>query len=326
MTELQPTHALMAALLAARKRVSPTVHKAGKNEQQKYTYVGHEHVLAGGARDALLENGLVLLLESYELVGADSYKTQSGDKQCWRWRGRFLLLHTSGEQLALAYEATTVPNDKAGFVASTALDRTAHMRVLELAGSDEENPEHDSHEPRERRERKNKEGAAARERPLPAANSSAQQSAPESSPQSATGSRARQTSQPRSTGTTASSPSSSDRKLPTSAEGWRAAHIAVCDQLFAEHDIAPGVEDEYGLPTPTLPVPSFSDAAKQHAGARYDAVPAGYLRSVQWVKPKFWADATSPQRQWVSYLVSRHELAKLEAEAAERALGQAGAA
>jgi hypothetical protein len=117
-----------------------------------------------------------------------------------------------------------------------------------------------------------------------------------------------------------------DRALPADAEGWRAAHIAVCDQLFAEHDIAPGAADEYGLPVPSLPVPSFSDTAKQHAGKPYNEVPAGYLRSVQWVKAKFWADATAPQRQWVSYQVCRHELAKLEAEAAERALGQAGAA
>lgn len=124
---------------------------------------------------------------------------------------------------------------------------------------------------------------------------------------------------------------SADRDLPTTAAGWRAAHMAVCEQLFAEHDVAPGVVDDYGLNVPSLPCPSFSDAAKQHAGARYDAVPAGYLRSVFWVRPKFWADASSPAKQWVSYLVCRHELAKLEAAAADAALGgqpagEAGAA
>lgn len=124
---------------------------------------------------------------------------------------------------------------------------------------------------------------------------------------------------------------SADRELPTTAGGWRAAHMALCEQLFAEHDIAPGVEDVLGLPTPSLPCPSFSAAAKQHAGARYDEVPAGYLRSVMWMKPKFWADATAPAKQWVSYLVCRHELAKLEAAAADAALGgqpagEAGAA
>ena len=36
--------------------------------------------------------------------------------------------------------------DKAAFVASTALDRTAILRIMQLAGSDEENPEHDSNE------------------------------------------------------------------------------------------------------------------------------------------------------------------------------------
>lgn len=113
-----------------------------------------------------------------------------------------------------------------------------------------------------------------------------------------------------------------DRELPADAEGWRASHNALCEQLFAEHDIVPGAADEYGLHVPSLPMPTFSASAKQHAGKRYDEVPGGYLRSVFWVKPKFWADATSPQRQHVSYWVARHEIAKLEQDAAEQALGQ----
>ena len=313
----KPLQTLMSALLAARKQVAPRVHKAGKNEQQKYTYVGHEHVLVGGARDALLENGLVLLLESYELVGADSYKTQSGDKQCWRWRGRFALMHVSGDRMELVYEATTVPNDKAGFVASTALDRTAHMRVLELAGSDEENPEHDSHDQKERRARK---PAGAEARPL-ASSASPQGSAPASSQHSSNGSSARQTSaSARSTAATPSSTPSTDRELPTSVEGWLSAHRAVCDGLFKELGIEYGPADEYGLTTPTLPVPSFSAQAKAHAGAAYNVVPAGYLRSVMWVKPKFWEAPDAAKALWVSYLVARYELQKLEADAAERAL------
>lgn len=266
----------MTALLAARQRVPARVHKAGKNEQQRYTYVGHEHVLVGGARDALLENGLVLLLESYEMVGADSYKTQSGDKQCWRWRGRFLLLHTSGEQLGLSYEATTVPNDKAGFVASTALDRTAHMRVLELAGSDEENPEHDSNEPPAAKTRSSKAKAKEADPPRPAA-------------------------------------------------WWRDQHNSLCDRAFKAAGIESGDADDLGLHPPKLPMPRFSDKAQQHAGMAYDKVPPGYLRQVIWKADDF-AKQPPPVRLWVSYLVSRHEIAKLEAEAAERALGQAGAA
>lgn len=127
---------------------------------------------------------------------------------------------------------------------------------------------------------------------------------------------------PRSSEETKSAASFPDRELPTDADGWNAAHNAVCKQLFAEHDIAPGAADEYGLHTPTLPMPSFSDSAKQYAGKPYDKVPPGYLRSVFWAKPKFWADATAPKQQHVSYLVCRHELQKLEEAAAENALGR----
>jgi len=280
------TSALATALIAARKACSPTVHKAGKNDAQKYTYVGHEHVLVGGARNALLEHGLVLMLEGYELVGADSYKTGSGDKQCWRWRGRFVLLHApSGEQRELFYEATTVPNDKAGFVASTALDRTAHMRVLELAGSDEENPEHDSNEPKPERVRKSKEGAPRERR-----------AAPESA------------------------------EPPRTAKWWRDQHNALIDRAFQKAGIQSGPADDHGLHKPTLPMPRFSAQAQQHAGMDYDKVPGGYLRQVIWKAPDF-GEQPAPVRLWVSYLVAKHEIAKLEQAAAEKALGAgAGAA
>lgn len=275
--------ALAAALLAARKACSPTVHKAGANQAQGYKYVGHEHVLVGGARNALLEHDLVLLLESYELVGAESYaKTPNGEKLVWRWRGRFLLLHSgSGEQLSLSYEATTVTNDKAGFVASTALDRTAHMRVLELAGSDEENPEHDSHEAPRERTRKTREESAPRER---------------------------------------ASRSTAKADPPRSAEWWRKQHNDLADRAFQKAGIESGDADEYGLHPPKLPIPRFSAEAKTHAGLAYDKVPGGYLREVIWKDAKF-ADQSAPVRLWVSYLVARHELAKLEADAAEQALG-----
>jgi hypothetical protein len=166
----------------------------------------------------------------------------------------------------------------------------------------------------------------AEPRPPSNASASTRQSAPASSPQSAAGSRARQTSTPRSSDTTRSAPSSTDRELPADAAGWLAAHNAVCDQLFEQLGIAPGAADEYGLYAATLPCPSFSDTAKQHAGERYDAVPVGYLREVLWKKPKFWAEAGGPQRQHVSYLVCRHELEKLEAAAAEAALSASAAA
>jgi hypothetical protein len=274
-TEQQAGVALATALIAARKACSPTVHKAGENKTQNYKYVGHLHVLIGGARNALLENGLVLMLEGYELVGTDAYKTSGGDKQCWRWRGRFVLLHApSGEHRELSYEATTVPNDKAGFVASTALDRTAHMRVLELAGSDEENPEHDSNEPPKERPRKSK-GAKEADPPRPAA-------------------------------------------------WWRDKHNGLCDLAFKKANIASGAADDLGLHVPTLPVPSFSSESKNYPGLRYDNkdVKPGFLREVIW-KDKDFGNQPAAVKLWVSYIVCRHELRKLEDAAAEAALGGA---
>jgi hypothetical protein len=134
---------LVAALVKARAQLKGTVFKAGRNDAQRFAYVGHEHVLVSGAREALLSCGLVLVQTGVEYAGESVYKTSKGEATCWRWRGSFVLAHTSGAQMILSFEATTQANDKAGYVASTALDRTAHLRVLELAGSSEEDPEHD---------------------------------------------------------------------------------------------------------------------------------------------------------------------------------------
>ena len=137
---------LFAALVAARQEVRATVFKAGRNESQRFAYVGHEHVLVSGAREALLKHGLALVQTCVEHAGEATYRTSKGEAIAWRWRGAFVLAHVSGETLSLVFEATTQAGDKASYVASTALDRTAHLRVLELAGSSEEDPEDDSHD------------------------------------------------------------------------------------------------------------------------------------------------------------------------------------
>lgn len=141
---------LAKALKAAREACPTTVYKGGYNQAQRYQYVGHEQVLTSGARKVLLDNGLVLTQTRVEFLGQLEYETRNGKQLCWRWRGDFELQHVSGEVKGYSFEATTGPNDKAAFVASTALDRTAHMRLLEIAGTNDENPEHDSHdEPKE---------------------------------------------------------------------------------------------------------------------------------------------------------------------------------
>ena len=135
---------LAKALATARGVMRGTVHKGGTNQHQRYPYVGHEHVMVSGAREALHGNGLSLVQTGVEYVG----EVPGGKVQALLWRGTFRLLHASGESLDLSYLATTQANDKAAFVASTSLDRTAFLRVLALAGSSEEDPEHDEHDRR----------------------------------------------------------------------------------------------------------------------------------------------------------------------------------
>jgi hypothetical protein len=136
------TGELTKALAAARSAMKGTVYKGGTNQHQRYPYVGHEHVMTSGAREALSEQGLALVQTGVEYVG----EVPGGKVQVLLWRGSFRLLHTSGESLDLSLLATTQANDKSAFVASTSLDRTAFLRVLALAGSAEEDPEHDVHD------------------------------------------------------------------------------------------------------------------------------------------------------------------------------------
>lgn len=132
---------LNQALLAARAAVSARVLKAGRNEHQKYNFVSHEHVLQH-ARASLLAHGLLLEQRSVEYAG----ELTMAKSVAWRWSGTFALVHHTGEERAYTFAATTQPNDKAAYVASTSLDKVALMRVLQLAGTDDENAEADWHD------------------------------------------------------------------------------------------------------------------------------------------------------------------------------------
>lgn len=140
-----PAHTLNAALLAARAAVSARVFKASSNQHQKYKYVSHEHVLTH-AREALLANGLILEQRSVVRDGVLSVASQRGESQVWCWTGTFALVHERGEERLYQFAATTQPNDKAAYVASTSLDKVAYMRLLALAGTDDENAEADWHD------------------------------------------------------------------------------------------------------------------------------------------------------------------------------------
>lgn len=134
--------ALTKALILARLELKHgTVFKGAQNSHQKYAYVSHEGVVTCGARDALLKHGLVLEQRSMEYVGPI--------EKAQLWRGTHALVHDeSGEERIYTFCATTQANDKAAMVASTTLDKTAILRVLQLAGSAEDDAEHDAHDRR----------------------------------------------------------------------------------------------------------------------------------------------------------------------------------
>lgn len=121
---------LYQALMAARKELTGGIYKGAKNSAQNYSYLGHEKVLEV-TRPVLLDHGLLLLEVSVVPTGATE-----GDKRYPTWEGKFALIHAeSGQAMELKFSATTVGNDKAAYVASTALERTALLRILAIAGS-----------------------------------------------------------------------------------------------------------------------------------------------------------------------------------------------
>lgn len=132
----------MRALIAARKAVKGTLYKAGaKTEGQggTYKYVGHEHVVEH-VRDAMLNNNLVLLQTVLHYESSEATKQSS----VYRWRAEFSLMHVAGASLSFSFQGLTAMSDKASFIASTALDRTALLRIMGVAGTSDEDPEHNS--------------------------------------------------------------------------------------------------------------------------------------------------------------------------------------
>lgn len=316
------------ALVKARIACGAIVKKSGKNQAQSYAYVGHEHVLVSGAREALLANGLVLLETAVMYQGELSYATRNGEQKCYRWRGEFALVHESGESMRLEFEATTTANDKAAYVASTALDRTAHLRVCCMAGSANEDPEHDEHdrfreasEKPERIAKSQKErldavargGASAVERPSES-RISGEQSARYTSPTTQS-SAATATASPPSQTTVQTSAGSSGETVDTSGEvnSWLARNNNLAHAAFEFSGIARGEMDDLGLIMPSVPIPRFSAKAKKHANALYTEVPAGFIRDVIMQDEKFSQQPMAVQL-WCVYSTARHELKKMEVE------------
>ena len=130
---------LARALCAARLDLKATVHRGGFNKHNGYHYVGHEDVLTSGARESLARNELALLQTGIDLVG----EVPGGKTTILLWRGKYKLLHVSGEQLDIEVAGTTQHNDKCAYQASTMLDRTVYLRLLALAGSSDEDTDFD---------------------------------------------------------------------------------------------------------------------------------------------------------------------------------------
>lgn len=143
---------LRAALAAAQAEVAGTIYKAGANQAQRYNYVGHEHVIEH-VRAVMVKHGIIIVPARLTFVGElPKWQTRNGEQTGWLWEQAFEILHTDSDEVRTAVvQATTNTNDKAAFVASTAADRTLLMRLMRLAGTNEENPEHDSHEPERER-------------------------------------------------------------------------------------------------------------------------------------------------------------------------------
>jgi hypothetical protein len=170
-------------------------------------------------------------------------------------------------------------------------------------------------------------GEAQQERPLAETAPTSSRSEDASTQTRAASSRTSSES-PSSTTATGQPTTTTSPDQPHDIDYWLNGHNGVYARAVkagAAEDV--GV-DEYGLQLPSLPKPTFSDAAKVHAGKAYDEVPAGFLREVIFAKPDFAKQAPNV-RLWVGYLVARHEIGKLakaiEDAAAEQALTAQGA-
>lgn len=139
---VSPNVALVRAIVAARKAVKGTLFKAGAKTEGgggNYRYIGHEHVVEH-VRDAMLAQGLLCVQTGLSFMGAEN--TKSG--ACWRWSASHALTHVDGGSMILNTEGMTAQTDKAAFIASTACDRTCLQRLMGIAGTSDEDPEHNS--------------------------------------------------------------------------------------------------------------------------------------------------------------------------------------
>lgn len=311
---------LIKALVKARMACKAVIRKEGRNQAQGYAYVGHEHVLTSGAREALLTNGLVLVESGVHYVGEMHYATKNGQQTCWRWKGEFLLLHEAGGVLKFEFEATTGTNDKTGFVASTALDRTALLRICQLAGSAHEDPEHDSNERYEDTAKRTQRvaktldeiasGGDAAAKPVQPARGGEPRPLAHASVDSGSA---------KSVGTTlpatdaaGSEPAQTAKAAETGeildAQAWKHRYEVVCEAAEQFAKIHFSERDDLGLLVPPFPCPRFNVKAKQFGGRLYTEVPTGFVRKL--VSDERFSEQSTQVQTWAMYICARRAVEK----------------
>lgn len=129
---------LRRALNAAQRAVERFVHKANAHDDHNYRYVGHEQVVEHCAA-AMLEQGLDLHITHTE--GPHVVEARKG--VIWVWTCTAVLTHVDGGTRTYQYSVTTHPGDKAAFIATTGADRTIRLRLMQLAGSNDNPEQHD---------------------------------------------------------------------------------------------------------------------------------------------------------------------------------------
>ena len=148
MSEKTQVEAFFTAINKAQSEMNSTVHKSEKNSFSNYSYVGHEQVISH-CQKALIDNGLIVE-PSIKTDGPVplEYKSRNGNQLVWSWSFTISVSHIKGHTKDYIVPVTTQANDKSAFVASTSADRTLRLRLCGLAGSNEEDPEHNSHDAR----------------------------------------------------------------------------------------------------------------------------------------------------------------------------------
>jgi hypothetical protein len=294
------------------------IRKEGKNSAQGYAYVGHEHVLTSGAREALLSQGLVLELTGTDFVGTLEIPKKDGVSLVWRWRGTFQLAHEeSGLSQMYAIEATTQANDKAAYVASTALERTMLLRLCQMSGGSKEDPEHDIHDRYE--ETQHRAATVTEKLDAIAASGGERAERPLAKPTQATARAATTATRggdPVPVAKVVESVGAQTSDGGDLAEGeielpWVKRNNTLAIAAHELSGIKLGEMDDLGMYVPSMPCPVFSDnAGKQFAGKRYDDPKvAGFLRE------KILPDPSMPKRPmavqlWAMYACARHETRK----------------